>query len=89
MGITSAIKAEKVLHTVHEKSVGNDEINIIDELEWIFTYKDGDRRNKYKDETCIYCNKKGHMETVCSSKGDDDKLSKLAKKCTAAMADRL
>ncbi len=74
---------------VQEKSVGNDEINIINELEHILAYKDGDHQNKYKDETCTYCNKKGHTETVCFSKHDDDKLSKLAEKCTAAMADRL
>ncbi len=47
LGITSATGAEKVLHTVQEKSVGNDEINIIDKLEQIFAYKDSDHQNKY------------------------------------------
>ncbi len=64
LGITSATEAEKVQHTVREKSVGNDEINITDKLEQIVAYKDGDHQNKYKDETCTYCNKKGHKETV-------------------------
>ncbi len=72
---------------VQEKSVGNDEINIIDELEQILAYKYGDLQNMYKDET--YCNKKSHTETVCFSKCDDDKLVKLAEKCIAVMADRL
>ncbi len=30
----------------------------------------------------MYCNEKGHTETVCFSKCDDEKLSKLAEKCT-------
>ncbi len=64
LGITFATEVEKALHMVQEKSVGNDEISIVNELEQILDYKNGDHRNNYKDEICTYCNKKGHTETV-------------------------
>ncbi len=35
LGLTSVTEAEKVLHMLHEKSVGNDERSIINELEQI------------------------------------------------------
>ncbi len=44
------------------------------------------RQNRFKDETCTYCNKKGHTETVCFAKRDDDKMNRLAEKVSAAMA---
>ncbi len=34
----------------------------------------------------MYCNKKGHTEIVCFAKHDDDKMTRLAEKVSAAMA---
>ncbi len=45
--------------------------------------------NKFKDETCTYCNKKGHTETICFTKLDDDKLTKMAQKVSAARAEQI
>ncbi len=76
------------MHIVQDRSVGSDEIYSIDRLKHILAYKDGECRNKFKDETCTYCNKKGHTEIVCFTKCDDEKLSKLAEKCTSSMAEK-
>ncbi len=38
---------------------------------------------------CTYCNKKGHTEVVCFAKRDDDKLTKMAEKVSAAMAEQI
>ncbi len=69
------------MHVIQDRSVGNDEIYTINELEHILAYSD--HQNNFKDETCTYCNKKGDIDTLCFSKRDDEKLSKLAEKCTA------
>ncbi len=45
---------------VQDRSVCNDETGIIDELEQLFAYKDDDRENKFRDETCTI------METIMS-----------------------
>ncbi len=71
------------------KSVGNDEISIINELEQILAYKDGDHKNKYKDETYTYCNKKDQQKLSVSQNMRMKKLNKLAEECTAAMVDHL
>ncbi len=51
----------------------------------ILAYRDGNRQNKYTNETCTYCNNKGHMEIVCFAKCDDNKLTKMAEKVSAIM----
>ncbi len=56
------------------------------ELEQIPAFRGGNGPNRFKDETCTYCNKKGHTETVCFVKRDDDKMTKMAEKVSASMA---
>ncbi len=56
------------------------------ELEQILALRDDNRLNRFKDETCTYCNKKGHTENVCFAKRDDDKMTWLARKVSATMA---
>ncbi len=71
---------EKALHVVQEKSVGGDETYTIDDLEHILAYRDNNCQHRFKDKSCTYCNKKDHTETVCFTKYDDDKLTKMAEK---------
>ncbi len=78
LGITCTVKAEKALLVVHDKIVGSDETYNIDEFERILAYKDGNCQDRFKDETCTYCNKKGHMEIVCFSTCSNVKLAKMA-----------
>ncbi len=56
------------------------------ELEQILAFRDGNHQNRLKDETCTYCNKKGHTEIVCFVKRDDDKMTRLAEKVSTVMA---
>ncbi len=77
MGISFAVIVENALHVVEEKSVGGVETYTTDDLKHILTYRDDHRLHMFKDETCTYCNKKGHTETVCFSKSDDEKLIKM------------
>ncbi len=37
----------------------------------MFAFRDSNRQNKFKDEICTYCDKKGHTETVRFAKCDD------------------
>ncbi len=67
VGITTLVAIEKTLNTVQETQSGGDDLHTYDEYEHIFTYRDGNRQNRFKDETCTYYNKKGHTETVCFS----------------------
>ncbi len=85
----TAVIAVKALHVVQEKSVGGVETYTTDNLKHILTYKDDNRQHRFKDESCTYCNKKGHTETVCFSKCDDEKLTKIAVKISAVMADKI
>ncbi len=78
MGISSTVRAEKALYVVQEKSVGCVETYTSDNLKHILTYKDHHRQHRFKDESCTYCNKKGYTETVCFSKHDDEKLTKIS-----------
>ncbi len=34
----------------------------------------------------MYCNKKGHTDTICFAKLDDDKMTRIAVKVSASMA---
>ncbi len=89
LGISSAVIAEKALHVVQEKSVGGVETYTTDDLKHILTYRDDNHQHRFKDESCTYCNKKGHTEMVCFSKRDDEKLTKLAEKISAVMAGKI
>ncbi len=84
--MTTLVAFEKPLNTIQDKQIGGDDLHTYDEFEHIFTYKDGNRHNRFKDETCTYCNKKGHTETVSFAKCDNDKLTMMAEKVSAAMA---
>ncbi len=61
-------------------------MNAYSELEQILAFRDGNRLNRFKDETCTYCNKKGHTETVCFAKHDNDKMTRMAENVSASMA---
>ncbi len=74
---------------VQEKSVGGVETYITDDLKHILTYRDDHNQHRFKDESCTYCNKKGHTESVCFSKHDDEKLIKMVMKISAVMADKI
>ncbi len=52
-------------------------------------FRDGNRQNKFKDETSTYCNKKGHTEIVCFAKHDNELLTKMAAKVSAAMVEQI
>ncbi len=75
LGMINMVEAEITLFVVKDKHVGCDEY---DEYEHICTYKDGNHQNRFKDETCTYCNKNEHTETVCFTKRDNDKQTKIA-----------
>ncbi len=71
---------------LQDKQTGSDQLDTYSELEQFLAFRDGNCQNKFKDETCKYCNKKGHTETVCFAKRDDDKMTSLTEKVSAAMA---
>ncbi len=62
---------------------------LLTDLKHILTYKDVHRQHRFKDESCTYCNKKGHTEMVCFSKCDDEKVTKISVKISAVMADKI
>ncbi len=78
---------DKPLLVVQDKQYGNDDSVAYREFEQVFSFQDSNRQNRFKDETCTYCNKKGHMETVCFAKHDNDKMTKMAKTISAALAE--
>ncbi len=87
--MTTMVKAEKALLVVQDKQIDGNETYTFKEFQHILAYKDCNRQNRFKDETCTYCNKNGHTETVCFSKHDDDKLAKMAEKVSAVMAEKI
>ncbi len=86
LGLSAQTASEKSLLSLQDKQTGSDQLDAYSELEQILAFRDGNRQNKFKDEICTYCNKKGHTETVCFAKRDDDKMTRLAEKVSAAMA---
>ncbi len=72
---------------VQDKQSGNDESFAYVEFENVFAFRDGNFQNWFQDETCTYCNEKGHTETVCFNKHDDNKMTKMAKTISAALAE--
>ncbi len=89
LGISSTVEAEKALHVVQEKSVGGVEIYTTDDLKHILAYRDDNCQHRFKDESCTYCNKKGHTEMVCFSKRNDEMLTKMAEKISPIMANNI
>ncbi len=88
LGLLALGPNDKPLLTVQEKQSGSDIPDTYREFEQVFAFRDGNRQNRLKDKTCTYCNKKGHPETICFAKHDDDKLTKMAEKVSAAMAEQ-
>ncbi len=72
-----------------KKQIGDKDPHAFGEFEQVFAYRDGNSQNKYKDETCTYCNKKGHTEVLCFSKRDEGKLIKMAMKVSSSMAEQI
>ncbi len=77
---------DKPLLVLQDKQSRGDIPDAYGEFEQVFAFWDGNHQNWFKDEVCTYCNKKGHTETVCFAKCDDDKMTKMAEKVSAAMA---
>ncbi len=75
--------------TVQEKQSGSDDSVTYREFEQVFAFRDSNRKNRLKDETCAYCNKKGHTEVVCFPKHDNDKMTKMAKSISASLAEEI
>ncbi len=74
---------------VQDKQTSNDIIDTYREFQQVFAFRDSNRQNWFKDETCTYCNKKGHTVAVCFAKHDNDKMTKMAEKVSAAMAEQI
>ncbi len=79
----------KPLLTEQEKQYGSDDLITYGEFEQVFAFRNGNHQNRFKNETCTYCNKKGDPETVCFAKYDDNKLTKMAKTVSAAMVEQI
>ncbi len=75
--------------TVQDKQTSSDNIIAYRAIEQVFAIRDSNRKNLFKDETCTYCNKKGHTEAACFAKCDNDKMTKVAENVSAAMAEQL
>ncbi len=78
---------DKPLLVVQDKQSANDDSVAYGEFEQVFAFRDSNRQNQFKDETCTYCNKKGHTETVCFAKHDANKMTKMANTISAALAE--
>ncbi len=86
LGLSAPTAGGKPQLSLQDKQTGSNQIDLYSELEHILAFQDGNCQNRFKDETCTYCNKKGHTETVCFAKLDDDKMTRLEEKVSAAMA---
>ncbi len=89
LGRTALVTVEKPLLAVQDKQSGGDDPHTYSEFEQVFAFRDGNRQNKFKDETCTYFNKICHTEVVSFAKREDDKLTKMAAKVSAAMAEQI
>ncbi len=84
LGLSPQGVSEKPLSLVQDKQTNSDITDIYGEFEHV-----GNCQNRFKDETCTYCNKKGHTEAVCFAKPDDDKMTKMAVKVSTSMAEQI
>ncbi len=89
LGLPAPGPSEKPLLSVQEKQSGSDHPVTYREFEQVFALGDGNRQNQFKDETCTYCYKKGHTETICFAKHDDEKMAKMAKTISASMEEEI
>ncbi len=89
LGLQALGPMDKPLLVEQDKLSGSDTPDTYREFEQVFVFQDGNRQNQFKDETCTYCNKKGHTETFLFAKGDDDKLTRMAQKVCAAMVGQI
>ncbi len=89
LGLSAQGATEKPLLLVQDKKNNSDSTDTYGVFEQVFAFCDGNRQNRFKDETCTYCNKKGHTEDVCFAKHDDDKMTKMAVKVSASMAEQI
>ncbi len=80
---------DKPLLSVQEKQSGTDDPVTYGEFEQIFDFRDGNRQNRFKDETCTYCNKKGHTKIICLAKRDDNKMARMAKTVSSAIEEEI
>ncbi len=86
LGLLAQTVGEKPLLLLQDKQTESDPMDTYGELEQILAFRDGNRTDRFKDETCTYCNKKGHTETVCYAKRHNNKMTRLEEKVSAAMA---
>ncbi len=89
LGLQALVPMVKHLLILQGKHSGCDTWDTYREFEQVFAFRDGNHQNCFKDETCTYCNKKGHIETMCFARHDDDKLIKMAQNVSAAMAEKI
>ncbi len=86
LGLSAQAVGEKPLLSLQDIQTGSNSMDAYSDLEQILAFHDGKCQNRFKDETCTYCNKKGHTETIIFAKHDDDKMTKMAEKVSASMA---
>ncbi len=60
LGLSDQTAGEKPLLSLQDKQTVSDQMDAYSELEQILAFRDGNHQNRFKDETCTYCNKKGH-----------------------------
>ncbi len=89
LGLQALGFTDKPLLELQDKQSGGDTPDTYREFEQVFAFRDINRQNRFKDETYTYCNKKGHTETICFAKRDDDKLTKMAQKVSSAMGEQI
>ncbi len=70
VGLSAQTVGDKPLLSLQDKQSRSDQMDANSALEQILVFQDGNLLNRFKDETCMYCNKKGHTETVCFAKRD-------------------
>ncbi len=89
LGLSAQTVGKKPLLSLQDKQTESDPMDAYSELEQILAFRDSNRPNRFKDETCTYCNKNGQTETICFAKHDDYKMTRLAEKVSAAMAESI
>ncbi len=68
LGLGSNTSLDKSLLSIQEKQTITDPIDAYCEFEQVFAFRDGNRQNRFKDETCSYCSKKAIlMQSVLPS----------------------
>ncbi len=90
LGLSAQGATEKPMLLVQDKQTNSDITDMYSEFEQVFAFRDGNRQNRFKDETFYtYCNKKDHTEAICFAKHDDDKMTKMVSKVFASIAEQI